>query len=165
MRLVQTSTRGENIVDVESLSLLESGSTMPYRGIALTLFTWYFCIYCCRDAAYSIYQRRMNHHSILVQPQPLLPLSINLSLPSYVHQSWWSLWFIVVSIIPAHYQSRRIDFASTRMLLSVIFCVLIIFGPLGIFIHGRFLTGPPIVVSWFRICWGRLRGGIGNETK
>ena len=157
MCLVQTSARGKNIMDVESFSLLESDSTMPHRGIALPLLTWYFCIGLCRTAAaFSIiYQHRMNHHSIPVQP---LPLCINLSLPSYVHQSWWLLWSIVVSIIPAHHQ-------STRMVLSVIFCVLIIFGPLGIFIHRRFLTGPPIVFSWFRICWGRPRRGIGNETK
>ena len=164
MRLVQTSTRGENSMDVESLSLLESGSTMPHRGIALPLLTWYLCIYCCCAAAFSIYQRWMTHHSILVQPQHLIFLSINFSLLTYDHRTWWSLWLIVVCV-PAHHQSRRINFAWTRLLLSVLFCVLICFGPLGIFIHRRFLTGPPIIVSWFGICWGRPRGGVSNETK
>ena len=91
MRLVQTSTRGENSMDVESLSLLESGSTMPHRGIALPLLTWYLCIYCCCAAAFSIYQRWMTHHSILVQPQHLIFLSINFSLLTYDHRTWWSL--------------------------------------------------------------------------
>ncbi len=57
---------------IESFGLLGSGSTMPHGGIALPSLTWFFCIDWRRAAALSIYQRQMNHHSILVQPQPLL---------------------------------------------------------------------------------------------
>ena len=74
MRLVQTSARGENSMDVESFGLLESVSTVLHGDIALPPLTWFFCIDWWRAAALSIYQRQMNHHSILVQPPPNLNL-------------------------------------------------------------------------------------------
>ena len=165
MRLVQTSARGENSMDVESFSLLESGSTMPHRGIALPPLTWYFVLI----GVVLLPFQSTNAEWITT------PSSSNLNLFfSFLSTSPYPRMLIepddrsgllLCLILPAHHQSRLIDFASTRLLFSVLFCVLILFGPLGIFIHRRFLTGPPIIVSWFRICWGRPRGGVGDETK
>ena len=166
MRLVQTSVRGENSMNVESFSLLESGSTMPNRGIALPPLTWYFCIDWCRAAAFSIYQRRMNHHSILVQPQSLLFLSINFSLPSYAHRTWWLLWFIVVSDPPI---SPPIPSHQFYLNPPVLVCPLLRFDsfrPLGIFIHRRFLTIPrPLSHDSESVGGGRREGSAMKQKK
>ena len=164
MRLVRTSARGENSMDVESFSLLESDSTMPHRGIALPPLTWYFCIDFCRAV------QSTNTEWITIHPRPPSTSSSPFYQPllTLVCSSKLMIALVYCCVYPPSsppIPSHRFRFASTRMLLSVIFCVLIIFGLLGIFIHRRFLTGPLIVVWWFRICWGRPRGGIGNETK
>ena len=106
MRLVQTSARGENSMDVESFSLLESGSTMPHRGIALPPLTWYLCIDWGHAAAFSIYQRQTNHHSSLVQPQPLLFLSVNLSFPRVLIEPDDPSGLLFCLILLSHFSPR-----------------------------------------------------------
>ena len=115
MCLVQTSARGKNIMDVESFSLLESDSTMPHRGIALPPLTWYFCIDFCRAAAaFSIHQHRMNHHPSSSNLNLFFPFLSTSPYPRMFIKADDRSGLLFASILPAHHQSRHIDFASPQ---------------------------------------------------